>query len=476
MKQQIQRIIEFFPGGKTILWYYVSGRRRIRAARIQAVFTKIYKENSWGSAESVSGPGSTVEYTKNIVKEIPLLISRLGVKRVLDAPCGDYNWFRLIERGDNVSYLGGDIVEALVVSNQKKYGNVNTRFIHLDITKDKLPVADLWLCRDCLRHQSNDDVFKVVDNFLNSDIRYLLTSSYVECKMNIDILTGQGRELNLELPPFSFCKPLMTIDDWIQGFPRRHLALWEKNQLSQSLISNKLFQQYRSNKCRLYLSRKYVFGNGLEIGAAATPLRVFNHARVLYVDRKTVEGLRSDFPKLANSLAYVDIVDDGEHLETIRGNSVDFVIANHVLEHYEDPIMAIRTAVRVLRPSGVLFLAVPDKRYMYDRDRDVTSLEHLIRDYCDGPMVSREDHFRDAFDKTYYSPTDFEECLAPYKDKAYKGKEMKPGIIHYHVWTDKEIVELLSYMEKEMGLGISILKVVNAGFENIFIVKKVLPS
>jgi hypothetical protein len=241
MKQQIQRIIEFFPVGKMMLdeWY----ERKTRAKGVQGCFTMIYEQNSWGSAESVSGPGSTIEYTKNIVEEIPRLVSRLGVKRILDAPCGDYNWFRLIERRDDVSYIGGDIVEALVTSNETKYGNDNTRFISLDITKDNLPQADLWLCRDCLHHLSNDDIFKVISNFLNCDIRYLLTSTYVGCKVNTDILTGQGRQLNLELPPFSFCKPLFSIDDWIEGWPVRHLALWEKHQLSQSLISNKALKR-----------------------------------------------------------------------------------------------------------------------------------------------------------------------------------------------------------------------------------------
>jgi hypothetical protein len=244
MKQQIRRIIEFFPGGKTILrvWNSASLRLRIRVSGMQGVFTKIYEENFWGSAESVSGPGSTIEYTRNIVEEIPRIVSRLGVKRILDAPCGDYSWFRLIERGDDVSYIGGDIVEALVISNQKKYGNDTTRFICLDITKDKLPKADLWLCRDCLRHLSNDDIFRVIGNFLNCDIRYLLASTYTECKMNTDILTGQGRQLNLELPPFSFCKPLLYIEDWIEGWPVRHLALWEKHQLSQTLVPNKALQ------------------------------------------------------------------------------------------------------------------------------------------------------------------------------------------------------------------------------------------
>jgi ubiquinone/menaquinone biosynthesis C-methylase UbiE len=226
--------------------------------------------------------------------------------------------------------------------------------------------------------------------------------------------------------------------------------------------------EYRSSKFRLHLSKKYLHGNGLEIGAAANPLRVFDGAHVLYIDRKTVDELRSNFPELENGLVDVDMIGEGEHLEMIRDNSMDFVIANHVLEHYEDPIMAIKTAVRVLRPGGVLFLAVPDKRYTFDQDRSITSLEHLIRDHSFGPMISREGHFRDAFDKTNYSLTNFEKFVAH--------KPVKRDYIHYHIWADKEIVELLSYMEKEMKLGISILEVVNAGFENIFIVKKIVRS
>jgi hypothetical protein len=112
----------------------------------------------------------------------------------------------------------------------------------------------------------------------------------------------------------------------------------------------------------------------------------------------------------------------------------------------------------------VLFLSVPDKRYTFDKYRSVTSLEHLIRDHCDGPKVSREDHFRDYFDKRNYDLPDFEEFIAD--------TPAKSGYVHCHIWTGKEIVDLLSCIEEEWRLGFSILKVVNTRFENIFIVKK----
>ena len=206
------------------------------------VFARIYEHNFWGSEESVSGPGSTIKFTKNVRDEIPRIMTHLRVKLILDAPCGDYNWFRFIERGKDTLYVGGDIVEALVISNQEKYGNEYTRFTLLDIRNDELPEADLWLCRDCLQHLSDSDVFKVICNLLNSNIKYFLASTHTQCKINKNILTGQSRCLNLELPPFSFCKPILYVDDWIEGWPIRHLALWEKSQLYASLASNKAFQ------------------------------------------------------------------------------------------------------------------------------------------------------------------------------------------------------------------------------------------
>lgn len=71
------------------------------------------------------------------------------------------------------------------------------------------------------------------------------------------------------------------------------------------------------------------------------------------------------------------------------------MIANHFLEHCENPIKAFLNMLRVLRPGGILFLAVPDKRHTFDRDRPVTPLAHLVRDYEEGPGWSRKGHFEE---------------------------------------------------------------------------------
>lgn len=179
----------------------------------------------------MSGEGSSVDVTTNIRAEIPRLLQNLGISRMLDAPCGDFNWFRLVERGD-VEYIGGDIVKALIDKNQESYADENTNFVHLDITEDPLPEVDLWMCRDCLLHLSYELIDKALANFERSNIRYLLVSTYPDTRENQDIPTGHARFPNMILSPFNFPEPLTIIDDRPDGLEiSKQLWLWERSQL-----------------------------------------------------------------------------------------------------------------------------------------------------------------------------------------------------------------------------------------------------
>jgi SAM-dependent methyltransferase len=236
MRRAAKAVLMNLPGGVRLM-------EMLRAKTLQDLFADYYETNVWGDPETVSGSHSTVQYTDNIRKELPGLLHRRGVRRILDAPCGDYNWFRLVQRDGDISYVGADIVKALVERNQRAFGNANTSFRHLDITTDDLPHADLWMCRDCLFHFSDLNIWRVIHAFLKSDIRYLLTTTFPHARANTNIPTGDFRLLNLERPPFCFPPPLESIDDWIEGHPVKKLALWERT----ALLSQKAIQQ-RFNK------------------------------------------------------------------------------------------------------------------------------------------------------------------------------------------------------------------------------------
>jgi hypothetical protein len=198
------------------------------------IFSDIYNENVWENDESVSGDGSTLEYTANLRETLPELFQQFEIESILDAPCGDYNWFRHVTRGD-VHYVGGDIVSELIDRNNEKFQDQYTGFIMLDIINDELPESDLWFCRDVLFHFSYVDIFKTLENFAASEIKYLFTTTHTRCTANMDILTGQFRLLNLRLAPFDLPEPIYSIDDWIDGFPERQMCLWTRETIEKSL-------------------------------------------------------------------------------------------------------------------------------------------------------------------------------------------------------------------------------------------------
>jgi hypothetical protein len=215
----------------------------LEAKNIEDKFTWIYDNNYWGY-ESASGAGSTLKYTENIQKELPKLISRLNIKIVLDAPCGDFNWMRILLPKINVKYIGADIVQSLVDVNNKKYKNRDTKFIKLDLISQTFPAADLMICRDCLFHLSFNDISMVLQNFLNSDIKYLLTTNFKNDGIfeNIDIKTGDFRCIDLFSSPFNFPNdPIVRIDDWVAPDPERELCLFSKEQVELVFKSNHKF-------------------------------------------------------------------------------------------------------------------------------------------------------------------------------------------------------------------------------------------
>jgi O-antigen biosynthesis protein len=178
-------------------------------------------------------------------------------------------------------------------------------------------------------------------------------------------------------------------------------------------------------------------GSGIEIGALHQPLPVPEGASVKYVDRKTLPELRSQYPELAEyELVEPNIVDDGERLMTLPDASQDFVIANHFIEHAQNPISALANAFRVVRPGGIVFLAVPDKRRTFDEERPLTTIAHLERDYLDGPRWSRADHFEE-----WARLVDHDENVG---ERIQVLTEVDYSI-HFHVWTAESFKSFLEH-------------------------------
>jgi SAM-dependent methyltransferase len=196
------------------------------------------------------------------------------------------------------------------------------------------------------------------------------------------------------------------------------------------------------------LARRYLQGDGIEIGALHRPLRLPAAARVRYVDIMSRDELLATHSSAVYGdprwVVNTDVIDDGERLESFADQSVDFVIANHMLEHTEDTIAALQHLVRVLRPGGVLFLTLPDARHTFDALRPRTTVEHLLRDHREGPNASREEHYREWAVVECLPEERIAERVAQFASQRTRN--------HFHVWELAGFLDFLFTLE----LGITL--------------------
>lgn len=199
-------------------------------------FTKFYQYKRFSETISVSGPGSDLTQTGVISQEIPALIKELNARVLLDAPCGDFYWMQYVKM-DLEKYIGVDIVEGIIKKNKLIHSSKTIEFSKKNIIKDSLPRADIILCRDCLVHFSFKHIFYSIKNFCKTKSNYLLTTTFPGHQHNVDILTGEWRPLNLQLPPFNFPKPLRLINEKCTHYcyENKSLGLWKIEDIAAGL-------------------------------------------------------------------------------------------------------------------------------------------------------------------------------------------------------------------------------------------------
>jgi SAM-dependent methyltransferase len=215
---------------------------------------------------------------------------------------------------------------------------------------------------------------------------------------------------------------------------------------------------------RLLFAQLYLAGDGLEIGALDSPLPLPAGARVRYVDRLSLEELRSHYPGL--DVVDIDLVEDGERLPGVPLSSQDFIVANHFLEHCQDPIGTLQVLSSRVRPGGVLYMAVPDADQTFDAKRPSTSWEHLVADHDGGVERSRLAHYQEW--ARFVEGVDGAEASARVERLLDMGYS-----IHFHVWRLHDLLEFLTRCIDEVGVPLMLESVARFEIETICVLRRV---
>jgi hypothetical protein len=126
---------------------------------------------------------------------------------------------------------------------------------------------------------------------------------------------------------------------------------------------------------------------GLEFGALNNPILRREYGDIRFVDHATTEELRAHPHESTvdrEAIVSVDYVwsGSGSLAEVIAsGELFDYAIASHVIEHVPNLLGWLHGVGEVLKPGGVLNLAIPDKRYTFDVARSLSTIGELVEAY-----------------------------------------------------------------------------------------------
>jgi SAM-dependent methyltransferase len=192
------------------------------------------------------------------------------------------------------------------------------------------------------------------------------------------------------------------------------------------------------------LVERFCIGNGLEIGPGKSPYGP--RIRTKYLDKH-----RSNKDGTPNP----DIIGDASSIP-ICSAQFDFLISSHCLEHVPNTLRTLKEWARVIRPGGTLFLVLPHGDRTFDRYRAKTTLEHHIHDLKSlGEAKSDPSHFEEMKKGWLMNPDPFDEQKklyekewgAPIWDFEFR---IRNDVLHYHVWTQSEMVDILRYLGFEI--------------------------
>jgi Methyltransferase domain len=179
-------------------------------------------------------------------------------------------------------------------------------------------------------------------------------------------------------------------------------------------------------------------GKGLEIGPLGYPTVSKSEADISYLDLKKRDQLVAE----SSPNDEIDYIPETDYLVASNNyrqyvaDTFDYIIANHVLEHIPDLIHWLVTVSAMLNPNGVLFIALPDKKYTFDKNRQTTRLSHILSDYYTEAQTISLEHVLDQatyLDRSYLGePVLISERLDRARMEKIISEGIQPWMVGYH--------------------------------------------
>lgn len=128
---------------------------------------------------------------------------------------------------------------------------------------------------------------------------------------------------------------------------------------------------------------------GIEIGAAHH--NPFHIPGCLFVDKWMDSEYKKKEIELSGKCQEIHVLAEGNTLP-FRNDSLDYILTSHVLEHFYDPIGALKEWYRVVKNGGLIFTIFPHKERTFDSPRKRTTLAELLERHDSGIREASDAH------------------------------------------------------------------------------------
>jgi len=241
-------------------------------------------------------------------------------------------------------------------------------------------------------------------------------------------------------------------------------------------LIKKIFKHIKNNGFKTFVSelRYYIFPIkiknwkllkealtnkiGIEIGG---PSSIFNKKGTIpvYLIAKKIDGCNFSnqttwegniaegytYNYFKNKSGY-QFIREGSDLSIIKDNTYDFVLSCHNLEHFANPLKALKEWHRILKKGGILLLVLPDKTKCFDLNREITDYNHIISDYKNDVSEDDMTHLSDVLSKTDLElyPDYIANTLDTFTEACRDN--FKNRCMHHHVFNFELLKKILNYI------------------------------
>ena len=186
----------------------------------------------------------------------------------------------------------------------------------------------------------------------------------------------------------------------------KYLINISKKELVESF--HELYTHITNNKTRnSEIVNKYLSGlKGIEIGGGAHAdfgIDAINIANI----NNNINIYNNGEIFFAGYLKKVDLIYNGDDLP-FKDDTIDFVLTSHVIEHFYDPIKALKEWYRIVKKDGYILIIAPHKERTFDKNRNRTTLQELIGRH--NGTIKSDNQFLDAHHSVWITEDFLELC------------------------------------------------------------------